>query len=145
MHPILIDISYYFFASSRFRDRVEISPKIFMKSRKIQKKSMRIFQQIGSICSYLRYQGSDFIGPIGTYDIYFVANAPPERKEYLTLVKPFDSYIWVFTAASVVGVSISLILINKMHATWSNESSTETIFQSIMKIYSASHLHKCVE
>ena len=71
---------------------------------------------------------NDFIGPIGSYDFHFVSAAPLERKEYLTLVRPFDSYTWALLAASVVGVSMSLILIDKMHASLSTETST--IFQS---------------
>ena len=71
---------------------------------------------------------NDLIGPIGSYDFHFVSAAPLERKEYLTLVRPFDSYTWALLAASVVGVSMSLILIDKMHASLSTETST--IFQS---------------
>ena len=76
----------------------------------------------------LRYLRNDFIGPVGTYDIHFLSAAPPERKEYLTLTRPFDSYTWAFIAASLVGVSISLILIDKISAMWSTESAP--IFQS---------------
>ena len=71
---------------------------------------------------------NDFTGPIGSYDFYFVSAAPLERKEYLTLLWPFDSYTWALIAASVMGVSMSLILIDKMHASLSTETST--IFQS---------------
>ena len=76
----------------------------------------------------LRYLRNDFIGPVGSYDFHFISAAPPERKEYLTLTMPFDSYTWALIAASVVGVSMSLILIDKMHASLSRETST--IFQS---------------
>ena len=75
-----------------------------------------------------RYLKNDFIGPVGAYDFYFASAAPPERKEYLTLARPFDHYTWALIAASVIGVSITLILIDKIHATWSTESSD--IFQS---------------
>ena len=75
-----------------------------------------------------RYLKNDFIGPVGAYDFYFASAAPPERKEYRTLARPFDGFTWALIAASVVGVSITLILIDKIHATWSTESSD--IFQS---------------
>ena len=58
-----------------------------------------------------------------------MSGAPPERNEYLTLISPFDSYTWVFTLVSLVGVSISLVLIDKLHATWSNESLYDLTFQ----------------
>ena len=71
---------------------------------------------------------NDLIGPIGSYDFYFVSAAPLERNPGFTLARPFDSYTWALIAASVVGVSMSLILIDKMHASLSTETST--IFQS---------------
>ena len=71
---------------------------------------------------------NDLIGPVGSYDWHFVSAAPLERKEYLTLVWPFDSRTWALIVASVVGVSMSLILIDKMQASLSRETST--IFQS---------------
>ena len=76
----------------------------------------------------LRNLRNDYIGPVGSYDFHFISAAPPERKEYLTLTRPFDSITWAFIAASVVGVSITLILIDKVHARRSRENST--IFQS---------------
>ena len=74
------------------------------------------------------YLRNNFIGPVGSYDIHFRSGAPPERKEHFTLIMPFDSYTWALIVASVVGVSISLILIDKMHMTW---FSRDTIFKSI--------------
>ena len=75
---------------------------------------------------------NDYIGPIGSYDLHFLSKAPSERKEYLTLLWPFDSYTWALLAASVFGVSASLILIDKLHAKWSRGYST--IFQSNLDI-----------
>ena len=76
----------------------------------------------------LHYLRNDFIGPVGSVDLHFLSAAPPERKEYLTLTRPFDSYTWAFIAASLVAVSISMILIDKICAIWSTEFAT--IFQS---------------
>ena len=61
------------------------------------------------------YIGNDFIGPVGSYDLHLISGAPPERSEYLTLTKPFDSFTWVFTLISLVTVSIALICIEKLH------------------------------
>ena len=72
---------------------------------------------------------NDFIGPVGSYDLHLISGAPPERSEYLTLTKPFDSFTWVFTLISLVTVSIALICIEKLHATWSKESDDDdTVF-----------------
>ena len=74
---------------------------------------------------------NEFIGPVGSYDLHFISGAPPERKDYLTFIMPFDSYTWAFTLTSVVGVSIVWIIIDKIHTTLSHESSKESIFKSM--------------
>ena len=74
---------------------------------------------------------NDFIGPIGFYEFIFLSGAPPLRKDYLTLIKPFEPVVWAFILASLVAVSISLMVINKMHSIWSSESIKESPFQSI--------------
>ena len=75
-----------------------------------------------------RFMRNDFIGPVGSYDLHLISGAPPERSEYLTLTKPFDSFTWVFTLISLVTVSIALICIEKLYATWSKESYDDTVF-----------------
>ena len=74
---------------------------------------------------------NDFIGPIGLFDFIFLTGAPPLAKNYLKLVKPFEPVVWAFVLASLAAVSISLMVINKMHSTWSSESIKESPFQSI--------------
>ena len=75
-----------------------------------------------------RFMRNDFIGPVGSYDLHLISGAPPERSEYLTLTKPFDSFTWVYTLISLVTVSIALLCIEKLHATWSKEFADDTIF-----------------
>ena len=77
------------------------------------------------------YFKNDFIGTTGHYAFYFLAGAPTPKKDFLTLVKPFDPVVWAFVLASIVAVSISLTFINKIHSTWSSESPKESPFQSI--------------
>ena len=83
------------------------------------------YQLIPGLITYQKY---DFTVTIGSYDFYFVSCAPLRVEEYLTLTRPYDLYTWALIGASLVGVSISLILIDKIRATWTTESST--IFQS---------------
>ena len=78
------------------------------------------------------YLKNEFVGPVGSYEVHFVSGKPPERTDYLTFIMPFDSYTWVFTLTSVVGVSIVLIIIDKIHMTLSLESSKEPIFKSTL-------------
>ena len=73
---------------------------------------------------------ADLIGPIRHWDFYFLTGAPQPTKDYLTLIKPFEPIVWAFVLASVVAVSIALISINKMYATWSNKPLKESAFQS---------------
>ena len=83
---------------------------------------------------------NQFIGPVGSYDLYFVSGAPPERKDFYTFIMPFDSYTWAFTLTSVVGVCIVWIIIDKIHMKLSNESSKLSIFRS-MNISGCNLLH----
>lgn len=80
-----------------------------------------------------RYLKNDYIGPIGSYDIHFLSGVPPERKEYLTLILPFDSFTWALIMASVIGVFATLILTNVICSMLPIESSHETVFQCKIK------------
>ena len=79
------------------------------------------------------YIGNDFIGPVTTYDFPFISGAPLTKNNYLTLFRPYDSYVWGFLIASVVTISLSLILINKIHNKISDEPyhMRESALQSI--------------
>ena len=76
------------------------------------------------------YHKTNIIGPVGSIDMYFITMAPLERQDYLTFIMPFDFYTWTLTLASVVGVSIALILNDKIVRTWSQEPSKKSIFMS---------------
>ena len=76
-----------------------------------------------------RYLQNDYICPIGSYKFHFLSGAPPERNEYLTLVYPFDSYTWALIIASLVGVTVSLILIDNLLVGLTKETSDDNIFR----------------
>ena len=80
------------------------------------------------------YLQNDFIGPVTTYDFHFLSGAPLPRNNLLTLFRAFDLYVWGLLVASVVAVCISLIFINNMHNTLSNEPVKETPLQSRVEI-----------
>ena len=84
---------------------------------------------VKSTYNWFLYQSNDFIWPIGSYDFHFISGVPPERNEYLTLVLPYDSFTWAFIIASLVGVTITLILIDKLQANWTKQPSNDTVFQ----------------
>ena len=76
------------------------------------------------------YKRSDYIGPITSYDFHFLSGAPHIRNNYFTLLRPFDQYVWSCFIASVTAVSISLIIINKIHNKISNQPIKEDPLQS---------------
>ena len=60
-----------------------------------------------------------------------MTGAPKERDDFLKLVRAFDYQTWACLLVSLVTVCISLILINKTYAAWSNSPTKETPSQSI--------------
>ena len=76
------------------------------------------------------FQKNTFIGPVGKYDFHFISGVPQEVQKWLTVIKPFDMYIWVFLLASWVAVTIALIYINKIYNSMLKGPSKETQYQS---------------
>ena len=76
------------------------------------------------------YQHNDYIGPVTTHNFHFWTAAPETTKNYLTLFRPFDRYVWGLVIVSVVAISLSLISVNMMHNKQSKQPSGETPFQS---------------
>ena len=77
------------------------------------------------------YLGSDFIGPVGSYQFHFISGAPNEINTFTTLFRPFDPVVWALILASVVSVSIVLTVINNIYSLL-NESKMESTFQSML-------------
>ena len=74
--------------------------------------------------SWLTYNHkSDFIGPAGAVEVHLLSNAPQETPKYETIFSPFDRYVWAFSLASLGAVTMALLIIDKIHATWSRRSS----------------------
>ena len=62
--------------------------------------------------------------------MYLITGAPSERQDYLTFIMPFDFYTWALTLSSLAGVSIAMIVINKIDSIWSQEPTKKPIFMS---------------
>ena len=60
-----------------------------------------------------------------------ISASPKTKNNFLTLFRPFDSYVWSLLIASFMVVSLTLAVINKMHSKWSKQALKETPFQSI--------------
>ena len=76
------------------------------------------------------FVGSDFIGPLDTYDYHFISGAPQEVAGWLALITVFDGPTWAWLLASVVSVSIGLILVNRYSIMSPKETAYESKFQS---------------
>ena len=75
----------------------------------------------------------DLVGPLRRpWEYRFISGSPKEIQNYLTLIKPFDYYAWTFIAASVISVTIALVLIDTAFATWLKTSRRGILLQSII-------------
>ena len=70
---------------------------------------------------------NDFVGPTGAYEIHLLSGPPHETPKYHTLISPFDPYVWAFTLTSIGAVTISLIIIDHIQATWSGGSTKDVV------------------
>ena len=73
---------------------------------------------------------NDYIGPTGDVNFRFLSSTPQEIQNYLTLINPFDRFIWTFLLASLLAIIFSLILIDTKYAEWTNTSKKDIIYQS---------------
>ena len=73
---------------------------------------------------------NNYLRPVGRYDFQFASAPPKEIQNYLTLIYPFDRYIWTFLLASVVLVTITLIKIDTSYANWFSSSTNDITYQS---------------
>ena len=73
---------------------------------------------------------NDYLRPLGTYDFHFISATPDEIQNYLTLINPFDGYIWAFLLTSVVAVCITFTLIDTTYASWSDTSKKDVLYRS---------------
>ena len=76
---------------------------------------------------------NEFVGPLDTHDFHMISSAPQEINGYLALVGVFDSFTWVLLLVSVLMMTIALITVNKLHSTWSDISTKDTPYQSIIR------------
>ena len=80
------------------------------------------------------FENCDFFGPVGQYDTHLISGAPKTKQEYTTIFRPYDEYTWAFLISFTVTVSVSLILINKIYANFTNQPTEETAYQSRLQI-----------
>ena len=62
-------------------------------------------------------------------EVALVSGPPQTIPKFLTVINPFDRYVWAFSLASLGAVTIALLIIDKKHATWTKGSSKGESFQ----------------
>ena len=88
-------------------------------------------------CGYCPKRGriADYLAHMGSYDIYPLSGGPRKIQNYLTLIKPFDGLIWTSVAASVVATTLTLVMIDKLSASWKPWTSKIPPHLSTQNIY----------
>ena len=90
------------------------------------------------------YLKNDFIGPVGTYDFHFLSAAPGVRANYLSIVKPFDTGVWICTWVFTLGVTVALVIINRCYESWYPDTPKESIVESMVKKRISLYVFKCL-
>ena len=71
-------------------------------------------------CGYCASMGrlADYLAHMGSYDIYPLSGTPNKIQSYLTLAKPFDMLTWTSVVVSVMATALTLIMIDRLSASW---------------------------
>ena len=77
------------------------------------------------------YPQRDFMRPIGEISFHFLSRAPQPTQNYNTLIHPCDYYVWALIAASVMAVTLALLIVDISYAKWTNTSMKGVFHQSI--------------
>ena len=82
---------------------------------------------------------NDFLGLVGSYEIFFASGIPETTLNYASMFRPFDNYIWAFIAFSFFSVILTFLVIDKVSNLWMRISTKDSFYQSTINI-----LHKIV-
>ena len=63
-------------------------------------------------------------------DIYALSANLKEIQNYKTLIKPLDKYVWGFLAASVLSITLAIILIDQRYTSWRNLATKNIAYHS---------------
>ena len=66
---------------------------------------------------YVSYKYIDYLSYISSWEIYPMSGRLQEIPNFLTVTNPFDKYVWIWLLASVVALTLTLIMIEKLFVT----------------------------
>ena len=78
---------------------------------------------------------NDFLGLVGSYELYFASGIPETTLNYATMFKPFDNYIWAFIAFSILSVILTFFVIDRVSTLWIRHSAKNSFYQSTKSIF----------
>ena len=81
------------------------------------------------------YPQRDFMRPIGEISFHFLSRAPQPTQNYNTLIHPCDYYVWALIAASVMAVTLALLIVDISYAKWTNTSMKGVFHHSMFNLY----------
>ena len=72
----------------------------------------------------------EYLGQLGSMNIYPLSRDLKQKQNYLTLIEPFDKYIWMFLAVSVLSVTLAIVMIDKCYLSWRNLVTEDVVYHS---------------
>ena len=80
------------------------------------------------------YRLNDYLFHIGSLN-FIILTANPERMlDYTTILKPYDTYIWMLILISVFTVMFTMVAISQTSSLWIENSARTSIHQCKMKL-----------
>ena len=79
----------------------------------------------------LQFADREFMRPIGKMSFHFLARSPQPTQNYLTLISPYDNYVWYLLGSSVVAISVSLTAVDIVYAKFTKTSTKGVLIQSM--------------
>ena len=78
---------------------------------------------------YDTYRLNDYLFHIGTLNFRILTASPKRMLDYTTLLKPYDSYIWMSIFISIFAVMFTMVAISHTSSTWIKNSARNSIHQ----------------
>ena len=64
-------------------------------------------------------------------DIYPLSASLEEIQNYLTIIEPFDKFVWWFSAVSVISITLTITFIDRCYTSWNNWATCNQTYNSM--------------
>ena len=86
------------------------------------------------------YLQREFMRPIGELRFHFISRALRPVQSYLTIISPFDNYVWTLLSSSVIAITLTLIIADMSYAKWTNTSMKGVFHHSMLNSYQMDYI-----